>query len=238
MPLLFAYGTLQQEDTQVSTFGRVLAGAKDEVPAFERVAIVLDDPKIIAATGRSDHVNAVHSGNPASRVQGTALEVTDAELASADGYERLASYARICVKLASGKDAWMYVSQSPPRTGRFVEYVGVSLDEAGAGSSRCTLQVMPHHINSGGIVHGGAIFTLADTGMAAALIPDLEEGTWCATSAINMSYFRPVIGGPIVCRSRLVHRGKSIVHIEGNVYVGDSLVARATGSWAVFTPRK
>jgi hypothetical protein len=36
MPLLFSYGTLQQEDVQWSTFGRLLEGQRDELPGFER----------------------------------------------------------------------------------------------------------------------------------------------------------------------------------------------------------
>jgi hypothetical protein len=34
MPLLFSYGTLQQEDVQWSTFGRLLEGEPDELPGF------------------------------------------------------------------------------------------------------------------------------------------------------------------------------------------------------------
>ncbi len=38
-----------------------------------------------------------------------AFEVTDAELAAADDYERPAAYVRIAVVLASGASAWVYV---------------------------------------------------------------------------------------------------------------------------------
>ena len=36
MPLLFSYGTLQQENVQLSTFGRLLQGQRDELLEFER----------------------------------------------------------------------------------------------------------------------------------------------------------------------------------------------------------
>jgi gamma-glutamylcyclotransferase (GGCT)/AIG2-like uncharacterized protein YtfP len=42
-------------------------------------------------------------------VSGTVFEITDAELAAADEYERLAAYKRIAAMLASGKQAWVYV---------------------------------------------------------------------------------------------------------------------------------
>jgi hypothetical protein len=38
-----------------------------------------------------------------------ALEITDAELAVADEYERADAYTRIPVRLASGVEAWVYV---------------------------------------------------------------------------------------------------------------------------------
>ena len=47
------------------------------------------------------------NGRDDSRVAGVAFEVTDAELAQADGYEP-AGYERVSAKLASGKQAWVY----------------------------------------------------------------------------------------------------------------------------------
>jgi len=241
MPLLFSYGTLQQEAIQHATFGRRLEGSSDEVAAFEAAAIVLDDPQVVVSTGTSQHRNAVHTGKPGSRLQGTALDVTPEELAKADEYERLANYVRIAVRLASGKDAWMYVSEPHLRSGkrsRFIEHVGVVIHEADAdGASVASLQVRAHHFNTVGVVHGGAIFTLADTGMAAALIPQLKEGESCATTSLTIGYFRPVLAGPMVCTSRVVYRGKSLAHVEGNVHVAEKLVARGNGSWAIF-PRR
>ena len=109
MPLLFSCGTLQESQTQLATFGRLLAGRADTLHGFERVALILHDPIFIALSGRAEHVNARSTGNTEDLVEGTALEVTEDELAKADEYEKLASYARIQVTLASGKRAWIYV---------------------------------------------------------------------------------------------------------------------------------
>ena len=95
MPLLFSYGTLQQEDVQVSTFGRRLDGHADELPGFERSRV-------------AHHDNVTFNGREDSRVPGTVFEVSEAELASADRYERTASYGRTAVTLSSGRRAWVY----------------------------------------------------------------------------------------------------------------------------------
>jgi hypothetical protein len=42
-----------------------------------------------------------------------------------------------------------------------------------------------HHKNGTGVVHGGVLFTMADTAMEAALIPMLEKGQICATVEIK-----------------------------------------------------
>jgi acyl-CoA thioesterase len=229
MPFLFSYGTLQDEPVQRATFGRKLEGARDELPGFETTLL----------TGEVSHKNAAYKGDGAA-IPGTLFEVTKEELAQADEYERPAHYVRIAVKLVSGKDGWVYVSEPHLRTSkrmRFIEHVGVEFHESGPGTSIATLQVEVHHFNTVGVVHGGAIFTLADTGMAAALIPDLKEGESCATSNLTINYFRPVLSGPIVCTSRIVNRGRTLANIEGECHVGGKLVARANGTWAVFARR-
>jgi len=109
MPLLFSYGTLQQESVQRSTFGRLLDGQRDELPRFEPSLVRIEDAQVVAATGKTHHANVTFSGRVDRRVSGTVFEITDAELAAADRYEQLAAYTRIAVKLASGNVAWVYL---------------------------------------------------------------------------------------------------------------------------------
>ena len=113
MPLLFSYGTLQDEKVQLSTFGRLLSGQRDELPGYEPSLVKIEDARLAAAIGMTHHANAGFNGRKDSRVSGTVFEVTDAELAAADLYELPASYKRIAVVLASGKESWVYVSARP-----------------------------------------------------------------------------------------------------------------------------
>jgi hypothetical protein len=55
MPLLFSYGTLQQEGVQRSTFGRVLHGHPDQLIGFEPSVKTVEDPAFVASSGRADH---------------------------------------------------------------------------------------------------------------------------------------------------------------------------------------
>ena len=98
MPLLFSYGTLQQQTVQMSLFGRLLEGEPDELIGFEQSSLTIESGTYAIAqfNGRND-----------SRVRGTAYELSDAEVAIADGYET-ADYKRIKTTLVSGKQAWVY----------------------------------------------------------------------------------------------------------------------------------
>lgn len=111
MPLLFSYGTLQQESVQRSTFGRRLRGEPDELVGFEQSLLRVEDPAFVAASGKADHAIVRFTGRSESRVKGTALEVTEQELAQADAYEP-AGYERVPATLASGRQAWVYAAAS------------------------------------------------------------------------------------------------------------------------------
>ncbi|MEP7098668.1 MAG: gamma-glutamylcyclotransferase family protein [Dokdonella sp.] len=108
MPYLFSYGTLQQENVQISTFARKLFGHADELLGFEQSFVKIDDPKVVATSGKTHHPVVKFTGNSNDRVAGTVFEVTKAEIASADKYE-VAAYQRITALLASGLRTWVYV---------------------------------------------------------------------------------------------------------------------------------
>lgn len=109
MPLLFSYGTLQQEEVQLSTFGRKLEGEKDLLLGYEPSLVKIPDPAVAQRLGRTHHDNVNPTGDDWSNVQGTVFEVTDEELAKADRFESEFHYHRVNAPLASGKEAWVYV---------------------------------------------------------------------------------------------------------------------------------
>jgi gamma-glutamylcyclotransferase (GGCT)/AIG2-like uncharacterized protein YtfP len=98
---------------QIATFGRLLPGHADAIVGFAPSSVRIDDPVVAASLGGSDHVNVVYDGRDDSRVTGTVFEVTEGELASADAYEREASYRRVVATLASGAQAWVYQHEGP-----------------------------------------------------------------------------------------------------------------------------
>jgi gamma-glutamylcyclotransferase (GGCT)/AIG2-like uncharacterized protein YtfP len=109
MPLLFSYGTLQQDDVQLATLGRRLSGHRDELLKYEPSLVKIEDPSVVTATGRTHHANVTLAGNDSSRVPGTVFEITDDDLVRIDAYESVFEYTRVAAGLASGREAWVYV---------------------------------------------------------------------------------------------------------------------------------
>lgn len=116
MPLLFSYGTLQDEDVQLSTFGRRLVGTHDVLIGFEQTLKRVEDQDFVEISGKAEHKILRHTGQDDSRLDGVVFEVTEQELEIADDYEP-DPWQRVLVKLASGKRAWVYVdsSNTPPQ---------------------------------------------------------------------------------------------------------------------------
>jgi hypothetical protein len=108
MPLLFSYGTLQQEGVQLSTFGRRLEGTPDNLVGFIIVRLKIEDPEVIGNSGKEFHPIAKITDSIHNRVPGSVFEVTDDELRLSDQYE-VDAYKRVKTTLESGKVAWVYV---------------------------------------------------------------------------------------------------------------------------------
>lgn len=119
----------------------------------------------------------------------------------------------------------------------FVNHLGLVIEEAAAGKSRCALEVREIHMNSSGIVHGAVLFALVDTGMGAALFSTLDDEHACTTIEAKINYFKPVQCGTIVCTSELIHRSKNVASLESGLVVNGELVARGFGTFSVFKRR-
>jgi hypothetical protein len=107
--VLFSYGTLQLPKVQLASFGRLLHGKSDALPAYQLDFITINDEGVLKKSGQQKHPIARHTGNTTDNVQGILFELTTAELSKADLYE-VADYQRIRCILAPGSVAWVYVA--------------------------------------------------------------------------------------------------------------------------------
>jgi acyl-CoA thioesterase len=128
--------------------------------------------------------------------------------------------------------------QSAPQTHEghnpFGELLGLNFTSIEAGHSRCSLEIRDDLFNPYGVLHGGVIYSLADTGMGGALYSRLKGDELCSTVEIKIVYFRPVTSGTLTCDSEVIRRGRRLAFTESEIRRGNRLVAKATGTFSIF----
>ncbi len=92
----------------MATFGRRLAGTSDALRGFEVIPLKIEEPAVVAISGKAVHTMAKFTGRASDVVSGTVFAVTPDEIQNADKYE-VAAVKRVAVVLQSGVRAWVYV---------------------------------------------------------------------------------------------------------------------------------
>jgi hypothetical protein len=105
---LFSYGTLQNTQVQLETFGRELEGHKDQLLGYKLEMVEIGDDDVVALSGETHHPIAVVSKDKNDVVSGVVFAITADELAQSDLYE-VSDYKRVMGRFKSGKQAWVYV---------------------------------------------------------------------------------------------------------------------------------
>lgn len=81
---------------------------------------------------------------------------------------------------------------------RYAKEAGIELVKTGTGSAEVKMTIADRHRNSHGTVHGGAIFTLADTAFALA---SNSHGIPAAAINAHISYVTSVSAGTLFARA-------------------------------------
>ena len=81
----------------------------------------------------------------------------------------------------------------------FAKHNGIEMIEAEVGYARVKMDVQPYHLNGVGIVHGGAIFTLAD--FAFAIAANSREQVAVAIN-VSIAFVKAVKEGTVYAEAR------------------------------------
>ena len=121
----------------------------------------------------------------------------------------------------------------------FAVLLGIELLDAGRELVRARLHWTPEHCTTGGLMHGGALISLADTcgGVCAFLnLPEGAQGTSTIESKTN--FLRAVRGGAITASTRPLHAGRTLIVVETEVAREDgALAAKVAQTQAFHYPR-
>lgn len=93
------------------------------------------------------------------------------------------------------------------RGDRFARHSGIDLVEVAEGFARAKMALAPFHHNGIGIVHGGALFTLADFAFAAA---SNSHGTVAVAVSATISIVKATREGTLWAEAREVARSRKV----------------------------
>ena len=119
----------------------------------------------------------------------------------------------------------------------FARVLGLHIDEGDADHVVGRMPWRDDLCTTGGILHGGALMSFADTLGAAVTFLGLPEGAGTATITSSTQLMRAA-SGDVVGRSIVLHRGRTVVTVQTTVYDADErIVAQTTQVQAVLAPR-
>jgi 1,4-dihydroxy-2-naphthoyl-CoA hydrolase len=116
--------------------------------------------------------------------------------------------------------------------------LGMTLDEATPQLVRGSLPWSPERCTTGGVMHGGAVMSLADTVGAVCAFLNLPAGAGTATVQSATNFVRGVRDGALHATAQPLHVGRSFIVVRTDLTDDqDRLVGQTTQTQAVLAPR-
>jgi uncharacterized protein (TIGR00369 family) len=119
----------------------------------------------------------------------------------------------------------------------FTEVLGLEVLPSSPEEVRAQLAWEERLCTAGGILHGGALMSLADAAGAFCAFLNLPQGsTGTATIESKTNFFRAVRDGHVLATSRPLHVGRTTIVVETDLHDAHGKhVARVTQTQAVLT---
>ena len=100
----------------------------------------------------------------------------------------------------------------------FPAFCGFEVKHVAYGHFEAQLQVQPEHMQQDGFVHAGLMATLADHTAGYSAYTTVPEDISILTIEFKINYFKPAVGKMIICRSKVINKGKKIIVSESEVF--------------------
>ncbi|MCD6525488.1 MAG: PaaI family thioesterase [Desulfuromonas sp.] len=100
----------------------------------------------------------------------------------------------------------------------FERLLGIEIAEARQGQATLTMPFRRDFANGGNMLHGGALVSLADTAAVMAMKSVLQPGTHFGTTAMAVTFERPVTQGLVTAVASVTADGERLWHAEVILY--------------------
>jgi len=122
----------------------------------------------------------------------------------------------------------------PVTGGGFNDLIGpVSFAQVGEGDYRFALMLEERHMNSTGVCHGGALMSLADTGMGTSAFTAAGHKP-VATIDFECDFLAPgKLGQMLHGKAMVVRKAREFLFMQGDLYADARHVLRTSGIWVI-----
>jgi 1,4-dihydroxy-2-naphthoyl-CoA hydrolase len=119
----------------------------------------------------------------------------------------------------------------------FARTLGIRLEAAAAEEVTGRLDWSRELCTAGGVLHGGALMSVADTVGAVVAFLNMPSGARTTTLESKTNFFRAVSGGSVRAVARPLHTGKRTIVVRTELFDDDHrLVGHVVQTQAVFPP--
>lgn len=107
----------------------------------------------------------------------------------------------------------------------FEEFLGMRIESTAAGKATLTMPFRAVLCQGAGLMHGGAVVSLADTALAIAIKTLLPEGTPFATIDLSLKFHAPVRWGVVTALATVTERTEMDIRGEVEVITEEGIKA-------------
>ena len=100
----------------------------------------------------------------------------------------------------------------------FEKLLNMEIIEAENGKATLKMPFYIQYAQGAGLMHGGALVTLADTAVVMAIKSILEKGTHFATIEMNAKFLRPVKKGFVTAKAEIYEKDGRILKGKADLY--------------------
>ena len=119
-------------------------------------------------------------------------------------------------------------------TAPYYQLLQITLEQIDTGFARFRMPFRKELTQAYGVVHGGAIATLADTAVAFAVMTLIQPGEKVTTAEFKINFFSAVTSGEMFGEGRAVYTGKRLVVADMEVKnENGKLLAKGIATYAI-----
>ncbi|MFC2017792.1 PaaI family thioesterase [Chloroflexota bacterium] len=127
----------------------------------------------------------------------------------------------------------LYAGQGP-----FSKLIGLEVTKFQDGKSQAVIKITESMLGlpSGSAhtgVHGGVIAALLDGGMGSAVVSLIKDDELARTVQLQINYLAATQSGVLICESKVIQKGRKIATVESEIRNGETLIAKATGTYYI-----